>query len=66
MLAVYGYRTKKELKAAIGERLKSVETSAFAPEYKDDGRLTVVGPSAYERRWYAIVTMRNGLIEKVE
>ena len=59
------YRTKKELKAAIGQPLRYEETSMFGPEYKDDGRFCVVGPSPYERKWFAEVTMKDGLILKV-
>lgn len=65
-LAVSGYATKKELKAAIGKPLRYIETSAFAPEYKANGRFAVVGPGPYDRRWYAQVTMAHGLIIKVE
>lgn len=64
-LAVRGYKTKKELKAAVGRPLAYTETSMFGPEYRPDGVLTVVGPSPYERKWFAQVTMENGLIKKV-
>jgi len=59
------YQTKKELKAAVGRPLRYVETSAFGPEYKENGKFVVVGPSPYQRTWYAQVTMKDGLIEKV-
>jgi hypothetical protein len=59
------YKTKKDLKAAVGKPLRFSETSMFGPEYKDNGKFAVVGPSAYERRWYAQVTMKNGVIAKV-
>jgi hypothetical protein len=59
------YKTKKDLKAAIGQPLRYVETSAFGPEYKDNGTFPVVGPSPYERKWYATVTMKDGKIVKV-
>lgn len=59
------YPTKKDLKAAIGKPLRYVETSAFGPEYRANGTFAVVGPSPYERKWYAEVTMREGLIAKV-
>lgn len=29
------YKTKKDLKAAIGQPLRFIETSAFGPEYKE-------------------------------
>jgi hypothetical protein len=59
------YKTKKDLKAAIGSPLRYEETSAFGPEYKADGTFCVVGPSPYERKWFASVTMKDGLISKV-
>jgi hypothetical protein len=64
-LAVAGYKTKKALKEAVGQRLNYTETSMFGPEYKPDGQFAVVGPSAYERKWFATVKMVNGLIAKV-
>ncbi len=60
------YKTKKELKAAVGKPLRYVETSMFGQEYKSDGKFCVVGPCPYtNRKWYAEVTMENGLIKKV-
>jgi len=59
------YKTKKELKAAIGKPLRFVETSIFGPEFKENGRNTVVGPSPYERKWFAQVDCKDGLITKV-
>lgn len=59
------YKTKKELKAAVGQKLKYTETSMFGPEYSPNGKFTVVGPSAYQRNWYATVYMEGGLIKKV-
>lgn len=59
------YKTKKDLKAAIGRPLRYVETSMFGPEYRADGKFCVVGPSPYVRKWYAEVTMEKGLIKKV-
>lgn len=67
MLGASGYKTKKDIKAAIGKPLRFVETSMFGSEYKDNGKLTLVGPCAYtNRKWYATVTMKDGLIEKVQ
>ena len=57
------YRTKKALKASIGRPLNYEETSLFGPEYKDTGTFYVVGPR--ERKWFAEVTMKDGLIVKV-
>jgi hypothetical protein len=59
------YPTKKALKENIGKSLFYVETSLFGAEYKENGTFCVVGPSPYERKWYASVTMENGLIKKV-
>lgn len=67
MIAVR-YTTKKLLKEAVGKELAYQETSMFAaakPEFKPNGTFPVVGPSATERKWYAQVTMSNGLISKV-
>jgi len=60
------YPTKKELKESIGKPLTYVETSMFGTEYKSDGTFAVVGPDAYtNRKWFAEVTMQNGLIKKI-
>ncbi len=65
MLAA-NYKTKKELKAAVGTKLRYTETSMFGAEYHDNMKgVSVVGPSPYNRKWYATVTMENGLIKKV-
>ena len=60
------YKTKKALKHAVGEVLRYQETSAFGPEYSHDGKFCVVGPGAYDRKWYAEVQMAGGLIAKVK
>lgn len=59
------YKSKKELKAAIGQPLHYIETSFFGPEYRENGTFCVVGPSPDVRKWFAEVTMQNGLIAKV-
>jgi hypothetical protein len=59
------YKTKKELKASIGQPLKYVETSIFGPEFKANGTFCVVGPSPTKRVWFAEVTMENGLVKRV-
>lgn len=64
-LAASGYKAKKDLKAAVGKPLGYTETSMFGAEYKDNGKFCVVGPSAYERKWFAEVTMVEGKIAKV-
>ena len=65
MTLVATYETKKRLKESVGEPLAYNETSFFGPEYTPDGSFSVVGPSEYERKWFARVTMENGKIKKV-
>lgn len=65
-LGASGYKTKKDLKAAVGNPLNYVETSMFGHEYKENGDVNVVGPCAFTKRtWYATVTMKDGKIAKV-
>jgi len=59
------YKTKKELKAAVGQELRYVETSMFGAEYTPNGTFCVVGPDPYIRKWFAEVTMKDGKIAKV-
>ena len=61
-----GFKSKKDMKAAIGQAPRFVETSLFGPEYKGDGSYCVVGPSPYERKWYATVTVKEGKISSVK
>lgn len=68
MLGVSGFKTKKQLKSAVGQHFPDVmvETSMFGPEYKGDGHYPVVGPCAFTKRsWYATVTVQDGKISKV-
>ncbi len=66
MMGASGYKTKKQLKAAVGERLSYRETSLFGDEYKSDGTFCIVGPCAYtSRKWFAEVTMKDDLIARV-
>jgi len=64
-MLVATYKTKKALKASVGESLRFQETSMFGPEYKADGTFSVVGPTMYKRNWFAEVTMADGRIAKV-
>jgi len=59
------YQTKKELKASIGKRLKYQETSMFGKEFVETGQFAVVGPSPLNRKWYASVVMKDGVVVKV-
>lgn len=64
-MLVATYKTKKALKESIGKTLRYQETSIFGSEYKSTGKFPVVGPGAYNRKWYAEVTMENNKIKKV-
>lgn len=64
-MLVAAYPTKKALKAEVGNPLRFQETSMFGLQYTDNGMLTVVGPGAYKRKWYAQVWMVDGKISKV-
>lgn len=69
MTMIASYPSKKELKANIGKRLKVIETSAFGPEYKPNGNFVVCNRphiTGLGREWFAQVTMKAGLISKVE
>jgi hypothetical protein len=66
MMSVSGYATKRDLKAAIGQRLRYVETSMFGPGYRSNGINPVVGPSPQQRKWYASVHVKDDVIVKVE
>lgn len=64
-MLVANYKFKKNLKDSLGKELLHTETSMFGKEYKETGTFCVVGPSAYVRKWYAEVTMKDGKIVKV-
>jgi hypothetical protein len=59
------YKTKKALKESVGSELNYSETSMFGAEFRENGSFCVVGPSAYQRKWFANVTMKDGVIAKV-
>ena len=65
-MLVARYKTKKALKESVGKELNYTETSMFGVEYTPDGILYAVGPGAYDRKWYAQITMKDGLIGKVK
>ena len=64
-MGIEGFKTKKELKAAIGTVPEFIETSVFGNQYKGDGIYTVVGPHPTVRKWFAELTIVNGRIQKV-
>lgn len=68
-ILVTAYESKKALKAKIGERLRYTETSVFGSEYKTNGSFTVARRphlAGGGREFFARVTMKDGLIAKVE
>ena len=68
MTLIARYPSKKELTANIGQRLRYIETSAFGPEYRDNGTLTVANRphiTHLGREFFAQVTLKDGLIVKV-
>ena len=69
MTMLAGYPTKKELKASIGKPLRYRETSIFGNEYQPNGSFTVCNRphiTKIGKEWFARVTMKDGLISKVE
>lgn len=64
-MLVANYQFKKDLKAAVGEELRFTETSMYGSEFRRDGEFTVVGPGAYDRKWYATIVLEDGVIVKV-
>lgn len=70
IMLILNYASKKALKEKIGQPLDYTETSFFGPEYRPDGSLTgsnrpsITGIKG--REFFARVTMREGLIFKVE
>ena len=69
MTLVVRYNTKKELKEAVGQKLKFLETSLFGAEYASDGTLTVAGRphiTGLAKEFFANVTMKDGLIVSVK
>ena len=68
MTMIVLYPSKKVLKENIGQRLKYQETSMFGPEYRDNGVLTVANRphiTGMGREFFAQVTMKDGIIQKV-
>lgn len=62
------YPSKKVLKENIGKKLRYRETSMFGAEYKSNGKFAVANrPSmtGLGREFFAEVTMKDDLIEKV-
>jgi len=68
-MLVFNYKSKKELKTHIGERLDYIETSLFGEEFRPDGVLTGANRphiTGKGREFFANVTMKDGLIHSVK
>ena len=57
------YKTKKDLKNNIGSELDYSETNMFKDEYKENG--VVIGCDV-NRKWFAKITIKNNIIERVQ
>jgi hypothetical protein len=70
MTMIVMYPSKKELKENIGQKLKYRETSMFGSEYKSNGTFVVCNRPSITgingREFFAEVTMKDDLIEKVK
>ena len=68
-MIVFNYPSKKALKSSVGQPLDYIETSLFGEEYRANGKLTGANRphiTGQGREFFAQVTMRDGLIAKVE
>lgn len=68
-MMLFLYKSKKELKAAIGEKLKYEETSIFGNEYISNGNITGANRpqlTGIGREFFATVTLENDIIKKVK
>ena len=68
-MIIFNYPSKKVLKENVGERLRYIETSMFGDEYVRDGVLTGANRphiTGKGREFFARVTMKDGLIARVE
>jgi len=69
MTLIANYPSKKVCKENVGQKLKYIETSFFGPEYQSTGVFVVANRphiTGQGREWFGKITMKNGLIEKVE
>ena len=65
MTLIASYKSKKEMKASIGQPLLYIETSIFGPEYISNGTITVANRphiTGTGREWFGRVTMENDKI----
>ena len=67
-MIVFNYKSKKEMKTNIGNKLNYIETSLFGEEYIPNGRLVGANRphiTGQGREFFAEIFMENGLIAKV-
>lgn len=68
-MIVFNYKSKKELKENIGQRLDYIETSLFGNQYVSDGYMVGANRphiTGQGREFFAEVTMKDNLIVKVK
>ena len=68
-MIVFNYKSKKELKENIGNRLNYIETSVFGDEYVSNGVLTGANRphiTGKGREFFANVNMKDNLIAAVK
>jgi hypothetical protein len=68
-MIVFNYKSKKELKENVGQRLDYIETSLFGNQYVSDGYMVGANRphiTGQGREFFAEVTMKNNLIVKVK
>lgn len=68
-MIVFNYPSKKVLKESVGQPLAYIETSLFGEEYVRTGKLTGANRphiTGQGREFFATVTMKDGLIARVE
>jgi len=67
-MMIFNYESKKKMKECIGQPLRYTETSLFGDEYIANGDITGCNRphlTGYKREFFARVTMKDGLIQKV-
>lgn len=68
-MLIFVYPSKKVLKENIGKPLSYEETSMFGEEFRRDGKFTGANRphiTGIGREFFAQVTMKDGLIAKVD
>lgn len=65
MISVIGKKTKKALRESIGTAIR-VNDPNIMGNYTGNGEYAVVGPSVYDRRWYAVITVKDGILKTVK